>query len=127
MKVWKAFREFAFKGNAVDLAIGVVIGTAFSKIVSSIVDDLITPVIGILVGGLDFTSLAVTVGDASITYGNLIQSVVDFLLVSASIFFVIRLLSRLRKKEEAKPDEPPAPSREVELLEEIRDLLKSRQ
>lgn len=126
MKVWKEFKEFAFKGNALDLAIGVVIGTAFSKIVSSIVDDLITPIIGILFGGLDFTRLAITFGDASITYGNFIQSVVDFLLVAASIFFFIRLFSRMRKKEEAKPAEPPAPSREEQLLAEIRDLLKSR-
>lgn len=126
MKIWKEFKEFAFKGNAVDLAIGVVIGTAFSKIVSSIVDDLIMPVIGILLGGLDFTQLAVHVYDASITYGNFIQTVVDFLIIAASVFFVVRLLNRLRKKEEAKPAEPPAPSREALLLEEIRDLLKNR-
>jgi len=128
MKIWREFKEFAFKGNALDLAIGVVVGTAFSKIVSSIVEDLITPIMGIIVGGLDFTQLSLTVGDASVTYGNFIQSVVDFLLIAASIFLFVRLISRLRRKEEAekKAAEPSAPSREEELLAEIRDLLKAR-
>ncbi len=125
--MWKEFKAFAFKGNALELAIGVIIGTAFGKIVSSIVNDLITPIIGILFGGLDFTKLAVTFGDAAVTYGNFIQSVVDFLLVAASIFVFVKLLGRFKKKEEEKPPAPPAPSREELLLAEIRDLLKSRQ
>lgn len=125
--MWKEFKAFAFKGNVLDLAIGVIIGAAFGKIVSSIVNDLITPLIGILVGGLDFTQLTVTVGDAKITYGNFIQTVIDFLLVAASIFLFVKLLNKVKRKEEEKPAAPPAPSKEEQLLTEIRDLLKQRQ
>ena len=123
--MWKEFKAFAFKGNVLDLAIGVIIGAAFGKIVSSLVGDVITPLIGMLLGGLDFSGLAATIGDATITYGNFIQSVIDFLLVAASIFVFIKLIGKMRKKEEAEqPAEPPAPSAEEALLAEIRDLLK---
>jgi len=125
--MWKEFKAFAFKGNVLDLAIGVIIGAAFGKIVSSIVSDLITPLFGILFGGLNFSQLAITVGDSSITYGNFIQSVIDFLLVAGSIFLFIKLLSKLKRQEEEKPAAPPAPSKEEQLLTEIRDLLKQRQ
>ncbi|ANS73962.1 mechanosensitive ion channel protein MscL [Paenibacillus yonginensis] len=122
--MWKEFKAFAFKGNVLDLAIGVVIGAAFGKIVTSIVNDLITPIIGIIIGGLNFSGLALEVGDSKITYGNLIQTIIDFLLTAASIFLFIKLLGRFKKKEEEKPAAPPVPSREEMLLTEIRDLLK---
>lgn len=125
--MWKEFKAFAFKGNVLDLAIGVIIGAAFGKIVSSIVSDLITPLFGILFGGLNFTQLAITVGDSSITYGNFIQTVIDFLLVAGSIFLFVKLLNKLKRQEEEKPSAPPAPSKEEQLLTEIRDLLKQRQ
>lgn len=121
----KEFKAFAFKGNVLDLAIGVIIGAAFGKIVSSLVSDIITPLLGFLFGGLDFTQLSITVNDASFTYGNFIQAVIDFLLVSASIFVFIKLISKVKRKEEEKPSIPPVPSREELLLTEIRDLLKA--
>lgn len=124
--MWNDFKAFAFKGNVLDLAIGVIIGAAFGKIVSSIVNDLITPFFGILFGGLDFTELVIKVGDASIAYGNFIQTVIDFLLVAFSIFLFIRLLSKMKRKAVEQPKEPPAPSKEEILLTEIRDLLKQR-
>jgi len=124
--MWKEFKSFAFKGNVLDLAIGVIIGAAFGKIVSSLVNDLITPLLGILLGGLDFSSLSAQVGDATITYGVFIQTVIDFLLVAVSIFLFIKIISKTRKKAEEKPAAPPAPSAEEALLAEIRDLLKSR-
>lgn len=123
-RMWKEFKAFAFKGNVLDLAVGVVIGTAFSKIVSSIVGDLITPIFGILFGGLDFKGLALKYGESSITYGNFIQSVIDFLLISFSLFLFIRLVGKLQKTSPKEAPEPPAPSKEELLLTEIRDLLK---
>ena len=127
-----AFKEFISKGNVVDMAVGVIIGGAFGKIVTSLVDDIIMPLIGLLIGGLDFSGLAWEVGEAKITYGAFIQSVVDFLIVAFCIFIVIRVFERFRKrlekseKEEAATEEAPAKSDEVVLLEEIRDLLKKR-
>ncbi|MNB81324.1 Large-conductance mechanosensitive channel [compost metagenome] len=123
--MWKEFKAFAFKGNVLDLAIGVVIGAAFGKIVSSIVQDLITPLIGILFGGLDFKGLSLKYGDSIITYGNFIQSVIDFLLISASIFLFVKLLSKFQKSSPKEEPAPPAPSKEEVLLTEIRDLLKA--
>ncbi|MCM3492595.1 MULTISPECIES: large conductance mechanosensitive channel protein MscL [Paenibacillus] len=120
----KEFKAFALKGNVLDLAIGVIIGAAFGKIVSSLVSDIIMPLIGLLIGGVDLSGLKTTLGDATITYGIFLQTVVDFLIVSFSIFMFIRTLNRFKRKEEAKPDEPPAPSKEEVLLTEIRDLLK---
>ncbi|MEJ9219199.1 MULTISPECIES: large conductance mechanosensitive channel protein MscL [Paenibacillus] len=120
----KEFKTFALKGNVLDLAIGVIIGAAFGKIVSSLVSDIIMPVIGLLLGGVDFSGLKATIGDATLTYGVFLQTVVDFLIVSFSIFLFIRMLNRFKQKEEEKPEEPPAPSKEELLLAEIRDLLK---
>ena len=122
--MWKEFKAFAFKGNVLDLAVGVIIGAAFGKIVSSLVADLLTPLLGILMGGLDFSSLSAQVGDATITYGVFIQTVIDFLIVAFSIFLFIKLIGKMKKKEEEKPAAPPAPSAEEALLTEIRDLLK---
>ena len=123
-KFWQEFKAFALKGNVVDMAVGVIIGTAFSAIVNSIVKDLITPIFGIILGGVEFTSLSITFGDATITYGNFIQSVVNFLVISLTIFIFIKISSKLfHKKEEEKKEEPPKKSDEVLLLEEIRDSL----
>lgn len=127
----KEFKEFAMKGNVVDMAVGIIIGAAFGKIVSTLVANVITPVIGLLVGGVNFTSLKVVLKEAaegaaevSIGYGVFLQAVFDFLIVAFSIFLVIRAMNKLKKKEEAAPAAPPAPPREQVLLEEIRDLLK---
>ena len=121
--MWKEFKEFAIKGNVVDLAIGVIIGGAFGKIVTSLVNDIIMPLIGLMLGGIDFTSLELQVGTAVVKYGAFIQSVVDFLIVAFSIFLFVRSINRMKKKEEEKPKEP-TPSKEEVLLTEIRDLLK---
>ena len=125
----KEFKAFVSKGNVIDLAVGVIIGGAFGKIVASLVNDVIMPAIGIIIGGLNFSELSISVGDASIVYGAFIQSIIDFLIIALCIFFIIRLISRLkRKKEEDQPKnpEPPVPSKEELLLTEIRDLLKNR-
>ena len=120
------FRDFIAKGNVIDLAVGVIIGSAFGKIVSSIVDDILMPLIGILLGGIDFTSLSVTIGDAVITYGNFIQNVIDFLIIALCVYVMISVINKITskvKKEEEKKEEAKK-SDEVALLEEIRDLLK---
>lgn len=118
------FKKFIDRGNVVDLSIGVLMGTAFSKIVSSVVDDLLMPVIGIIIGGLDFSNIKFKVGDASIQIGNFIQSVVDFLIVALCIFIFVKIISHLTKK--AEEEKQPEKSEEVQLLEEIRDLLKNK-
>ncbi len=120
------FKAFAMKGNVVDLAVAVVIGAAFGKIVSSLVENIITPLIGLIMGGVDFTDLAFTVGDASITYGVFIQSVVDFVIVALVIFVAIKVLNSLQREDEPESGEsaPSEPSAEVKLLTEIRDSLK---
>ncbi len=127
--MWNEFKQFAMKGNILDLAIGVIIGGAFGKIVTSLVNDLLMPIFGLILGGLDFSGLHIKIGDAVIRYGAFVQSVVDFLIVGWSIFLFIRILDRLKKKEtQAKAEEAAAtvvePSNEEKLLAEIRDLLK---
>lgn len=131
MSIIKEFKEFAMRGNVVDLAIGVIIGGAFGKIVSSLVADVIMPPIGVLLGGVDFSDLSITIKEASegaeavvIRYGAFIQTVVDFLIIAFVIFMVVKAMNSLKKKEEAAPAAPPAPSNEEKLLTEIRDLLK---
>lgn len=114
------FKEFISRGNVLDMAVGVVIGGAFTAIVTALVDNIITPLIGVLVGGLDFTGLSVKVGEATIGYGAFIQAVINFLLISFVIFCVIRSFNKLAKKKE---EEPAAPAEDVVLLREIRDLL----
>ena len=124
MSVLREFREFAVKGNIVDLAVAVIIGAAFGKIIASLVEDIIMPGVGAL-GGVDFKSLAVQVGEAKILYGKFIQTCIDFVIIAASIFFAVKLINHLRRKDEQKP--PAAtPPRQEQLLEEIRDLLKKR-
>jgi large conductance mechanosensitive channel len=125
MSIAREFREFAVKGNVVDLAVGVIIGAAFGKIVSSLVEDLVMPLIGTLLGGFDFSGLAIKVGGATIKYGNFIQTCVNFLIIAWAIFIMVKVINRL-KREEEKPAEAKAPPRQEVLLEEIRDLLKTR-
>ena len=125
-KFIKEFKEFIARGNVVDLAVGVVIGGAFSKIVSSLVNDIIMPLVGIIIGGIDFTNLSIKFKDATINYGNFIQTVIDFLIVAWCIFIVIKLINSFqrKKKEEDKKEEPPKKDEQIIILEEIRDILK---
>ncbi|HDR7515345.1 large-conductance mechanosensitive channel protein MscL [Bacillus mobilis] len=124
--MWNEFKKFAFKGNVIDLAVGVVIGAAFGKIVSSLVKDIITPLLGMVLGGVDFTDLKITFGKSSIMYGNFIQTIFDFLIIAAAIFMFIKVFNKLtsKREEEEKEEELPEPTKEEELLSEIRDLLK---
>lgn len=134
------FKSFAVKGNAVDMAVGVIIGGAFGKIVSSIVDDIIMPPIGWLIGGVDFKDLKLTLpsvdvgieklAPATINYGNFIQTLIDFIIIALCVFLLVKGINKItKKKEEEKvtPPAPPAPSAEEKLLAEIRDLLKQKQ
>ena len=134
----KEFREFAMKGNVVDLAVAVIIGAAFGAIVTSLVGDIIMPIIGLATHGLDFTNYFIPLTDkvtatnladarkqgAVLAYGNFLQLVVNFVIIAFSLFIVIRFINQLKRREEAKPAEPEKPSAEVVLLTEIRDLLK---
>ena len=124
MSMMKEFREFAMKGNVVDLAVGVIIGGAFGKIVSSLVEDVVMPLVGTLLGGLNFSGLAVKVGEATIKYGKFLQTTLDFLIIAWAIFIVVKLINRMKKEEAAAPAAPAEPPRQEVLLEEIRDLLK---
>jgi large conductance mechanosensitive channel len=117
------FKEFAVKGNVVDLAVGVVIGAAFGKIVSSLVEDVVMPVVGTLLGGVDFSGLALKLGAATLKYGKFLQTCLDFLIIAWAIFLMVKLINRV-KREQAAPAAPKAPPRQELLLEEIRDLLK---
>ncbi len=126
----KEFKEFVSKGNVIDLAVGVIIGGAFGKIVSSLVDNILMPLIGLLLGGINFSDLSVKINDTVLNYGLFIQNVVDFLIIALCVFFIVKAVNKLtnltkkKEKEEAKKEEKPAKSSEVLLLEEIRDLLK---
>lgn len=122
------FKEFIQRGNVMDLAVGVVLGTAFSAIVTSVVNDIIMPIVGMIIGGIDFTTLSVTVGSATLTYGNFIQNVVNFLIIAFCVFMAVKVVNKLLRKnrKEEKQEEAPTKSDEVLLLEEIRDLLKKR-
>ena len=120
----KEFKEFAVKGNVMDMAVGVIIGGAFGKIVTSMVEDLLMPLVGMLTGGVDFTSLSLTVGDANVKYGNLLQNVIDFVIVAFCIFLMVKGINKFKKQPE--PEAPAGPSAEEKLLTEIRDLLKEK-
>jgi len=133
MGMLREFKEFAVKGNMIDMAVGIIIGAAFGKVVSSLVKDVLMPPLGILIGGVDFTDLAFTLKAAAagaeavtLNYGAFIQTVVDFLIVAFAIFVAIKVINTLKRKEEAAPATPPKPSNEERLLTEIRDLLKTR-
>ena len=125
MSIIREFREFAVKGNVVDLAVAVIIGAAFNKIVGSLVADIVMPLVGVMMGGVHFESLTARVGDAQIAYGKFIQSIVDFLIIAASVFVAVKVVNHMRRKDEKEPPQA-APPRDVQLLEEIRDLLKNR-
>ena len=135
MSILKEFKTFAVKGNVVDMAVGIIIGAAFGKIVSSFVGDVIMPPLGVLIGGVDFTDLAITLKAAEgdlpavvLAYGKFIQSIIDFIIVAFAIFMGVKVINRLKREEEIAeeaPAEPEAPSNEEVLLSEIRDLLKN--
>jgi large conductance mechanosensitive channel len=129
----KEFKEFAMRGNVLDMAVGIVIGGAFGKIVSSLVNDVLMPPLGLIVGGMDFSKLAITLkqaaGDAAavqLKYGMFVQQIVDFLIVAFAIFMVVKAMNALKRKQKEAPAAPAAPPRQEILLEEIRDLLKKR-
>jgi len=131
MGFFKEFKEFAMRGNVVDLAVGLIIGAAFGKIVSSFVGDVLMPPLGLLIGGVDFTDLSVTLREASeavpavaLRYGAFIQTVIDFVIIAFAIFLVVKAMNTLKRKKEEAPAAPAPPSQEVTLLSEIRDLLK---
>jgi large conductance mechanosensitive channel len=136
MKIVQEFKQFAMKGNVVDMAVGIIIGAAFGKIISSLVNDIIMPPLGILIGGVDFTDLKVTLKEASVdqagaainavtlNYGTFIQTAFDFLIVAFAIFLMIKAMNHMKKKEETVPVVHPEPTQEEKLLTEIRDLLK---
>ena len=127
MGLIKEFKEFAMKGNVMDMAVGVIIGAAFGKIVSSLVDDVLMPLVGMIVGKVDFSTLSAKVGDAELFYGRFIQNIVDFLIVAFCIFLVLKGINKMNRKEEEAPapEAPKGPTQE-ELLAEIRDLLKQK-
>jgi large conductance mechanosensitive channel len=133
MGIVQEFKQFAMRGNVVDMAVGIIMGAAFGKIVASFVADVIMPPIGLLIGGVDFTKLAITIKEAvgqtaavTINYGKFIQNVFDFLIIAFAIFMAIKAMNTLKKKEEASPAQPPAPSKEELLLTEIRDILQQK-
>ncbi len=133
MQILKEFKEFAVKGNVIDMAVGIIIGAAFGKIVSSFVADVITPPLGFLLGGVDFSNLAITLKAAAegapavvLSYGKFIQTMFDFTIVAFAIFMAIKAINSLKRKEEEAPAAPPEPTKEQQLLTEIRDLLKER-
>jgi large conductance mechanosensitive channel len=135
MKLVKEFKQFVMRGNVIDMAVGIIIGVAFGKIISSLVNDVLMPPLGVLIGGVDFTDLKITLKPGSINeageaiqavtlnYGNFVQSTIDFLIIAFIVFMMIKAMNSMKRKEEAAPA-PPAPSTEEKLLTEIRDLLK---
>ena len=132
MSMMSEFKSFAMRGNVVDMAVGIVIGAAFGKIVSSFVNDVLMPPIGMMMGGVEFSDLAVVLKAATeetaavtLNYGAFIQTVLDFVIIAFAIFMVVKAMNNMKKKEEEKPKAPPKPSAEVELLTEIRDSLKN--
>ncbi len=133
MSFLSEFKEFAMKGNVVDLAVGVIIGAAFGKIVSSFVEDVIMPLLGLIVGGVNFSDLAITLKPAEgdipaviLKYGAFFQTVFDFMIIAFAIFLAIKAMNKFKRKQEVAPDVPPAPTKEELLLTEIRDILKTK-
>ena len=123
-KLLNEFKEFISRGNVIDMAVGVVIGSAFSKIVTSLVNDIIMPLIGVVIGGLDFTSLSIKIKDSEILYGSFIQNIVDFLIIAACIFTVIKIMNKFKKQKSEEAPKPVETPEDIKLLTEIRDLLK---
>lgn len=134
MSLLGEFKAFAVRGNVVDMAIGIIMGAAFGKIVASLVNDLIMPAVGVLVGGVNFSDLAITLKEAAgevpavtLKYGQFIQTIVDFTIIAAAVFFAVKVINELQRKQAENPPPPPGPTREQQLLTEIRDLLRQRQ
>ncbi|WP_339413510.1 MULTISPECIES: large-conductance mechanosensitive channel protein MscL [unclassified Pseudomonas] len=134
MSILSEFKAFAVKGNVVDMAVGIIIGAAFGKIVSSFVGDVVMPPLGMLIGGVDFSDLAIVLkaaeGEApavTLSYGKFIQTIIDFVIVAFAIFMGVKVINRLKREEEAAPAAPAAPTKDQVLLSEIRDLLKAQQ
>lgn len=126
-KILSEFKEFALKGNALDLAVGIIIGAAFGKIVSSLVNDVLMPPIGALIGGVNFTGLKLVIKDnATLNYGNFLQSMFDFLIIAFCVFLIVKAVNNLKKKEAEKPLKPVEPSAEVRILTEIKEILKNK-
>ncbi len=126
-KLIEEFKTFIARGNVIDLAVGVIIGSAFGKIVTSLVDDILMPIIGAIIGGVNFTSLSIKFRDARITYGNFIQNVIDFLIIAFCIFIFVKAINKFMKKnEKEEKEEAPKKDDQVLLLEEIRDILKKK-
>ncbi len=123
--MWAEFKAFISRGNVLDLAVAVIIGGAFGAIVTSFVNDIIMPLVGVILGGIDFTSLSITVGSSAILYGNFIQAIINFLIIAFSIFLVVKAANSFQRKQEAAPAPPAPPTKEETLLAEIRDLLKA--
>jgi large conductance mechanosensitive channel len=138
--MWQEFKEFISRGNVIDLAVGIIIGAAFTAIVNSLVSDVIMPPIGYIMGGLDFSDYFINLsggdypslaaakeaGAAVIAYGAFINALINFLIVAAAVFLIVKAINRVRRQEAQKPADPPAPTREEQVLMEIRDLLKQR-
>ena len=122
--VLNEFKAFIARGNVVDLAVGVVIGGAFGKIVTSLVNDIIMPLIGVLLGGLDFSALTIKVGSASVTYGNFIQNIIDFLIIAASIFLFVKLINKISRRQDSDTKDTKKEDEQLIVLREIRDQLK---
>ena len=121
------FKAFIARGNVLDMAVGIIIGSAFTAIVTSLVNDIIMPIVGVIIGGIDFSGLKATVGSSAINYGLVIQAIINFLLIALTVFIIIKALSKAKRKQAEEPvEEEPAPTPEVELLTEIRDLLSKR-
>ena len=123
--MWAEFKAFISRGNVLDLAVAVIIGGAFGAIVTSFVNDIIMPLVGVILGGIDFTSLSITVGSSAILYGNFIQAIINFLIIAFSVFLVVKAANSFQRKQEAAPAPPAPPTKEETLLAEIRDLLKA--
>jgi len=126
MKIISEFKEFALKGNMIDLAVGVVIGSSFNAVVTSIVNDIFMPLVGAIIGGKDFSNLSIKIGESVVKYGALIQNIVNFLIVAVCLFLVVKVMNALRRKKEEPEQEEKKPD-DIVLLEEIRDALKKRQ
>lgn len=126
MSFVKEFKEFAMKGNIVDLAVAVVLGGAFGAIVNSLVNNILMPLLGVITGGTDLTGLKFTVGDADVTYGVFLQSIITFVLIAFALFVAIKGINKLKKQKEVAPPAPAAPTKEEILLAEIRDILKNK-
>ena len=124
--MWKEFKKFAMRGNVIDLAVAVVLGAAFTAIVNSLVNDIFMPLLGIVIGGIDFSNLKVSVLGVDVLYGNFLQQVVSFFLIAIALFLIVKVINRLQREKEVEEKATPTPSKEEQLLTEIRDLLKDR-